>query len=50
METDWAVGEVPAALDNAGIAGNTLVIHHSINGSLTLRFLPLPFFFAPLSG
>jgi arylsulfatase A len=32
METDWAVGQVLAALDKAGIAGNTLVILTSDNG------------------
>ena len=32
METDWAVGEVLAALDKAGIANNTLVIATSDNG------------------
>ena len=32
METDWAVGEVLAALDKAGIASNTLVILTSDNG------------------
>jgi len=32
METDWAVGEVLAALDKAGIAKNTLVIATSDNG------------------
>jgi arylsulfatase A len=32
METDWAVGEVLAALDQAGVAGNTLVIATSDNG------------------
>ncbi len=32
METDWAVGEVLAALDKSGIANNTLVIFTSDNG------------------
>jgi arylsulfatase A-like enzyme len=32
METDWAVGEVLAALDRAGIANNTLVVFTSDNG------------------
>jgi arylsulfatase A-like enzyme len=32
METDWAVGEVLAALDRAGIADNTLVVFTSDNG------------------
>lgn len=32
METDWAVGEVLAAIDAAGIAGNTLVLASSDNG------------------
>lgn len=32
METDWAVGEVLAALEQAGVAGNTLVIATSDNG------------------
>jgi arylsulfatase A-like enzyme len=33
METDWAVGEVLAALDRAGVASSTLVIFTSDNGS-----------------
>ncbi len=32
METDWAVGEILAAIDKAGIANNTLVIFTSDNG------------------
>lgn len=32
METDWAVGEVLAALDKAGFADNTLIIFTSDNG------------------
>ena len=32
METDWAVGEVLAALDSAGIANNTLIMFTSDNG------------------
>jgi arylsulfatase A-like enzyme len=32
METDWAVGEVLAALDRAGVAQNTLVVFTSDNG------------------
>jgi arylsulfatase A len=32
MQTDWAVGEVLAALDNAGVADNTIVIFTSDNG------------------
>jgi arylsulfatase A-like enzyme len=32
MQTDWAVGEVLAALEKAGVADNTLVIFTSDNG------------------
>ncbi len=32
METDWAVGEVLAALDKSGIADNTLIFFTSDNG------------------
>ncbi len=32
MQTDWAVGEVLAALDKAGIADNTLIVFTSDNG------------------
>jgi arylsulfatase A-like enzyme len=32
METDWAVGEVLAALDQAGVSNNTLVVFTSDNG------------------
>ena len=32
METDWAVGEVLAALDKTGVASNTLVFFTSDNG------------------
>jgi arylsulfatase A-like enzyme len=32
METDWAIGEVLAALDKNGVAGNTLVLLASDNG------------------
>lgn len=32
MQTDWALGEVLAALDTAGIADNTLIIFTSDNG------------------
>ena len=32
METDWAVGEVLAAVDKSGVGGNTIVIVTSDNG------------------
>lgn len=32
METDWAVGEVMKAIDDAGVAGNTIIIFTSDNG------------------
>ena len=32
METDWALGEVMAALEKSGLAGNTLLIFTSDNG------------------
>lgn len=32
MQTDWAVGQVMAALDQAGLSGNTIVIATSDNG------------------
>ncbi|WP_197527424.1 sulfatase family protein [Pirellulimonas nuda] len=32
METDWAVGEVLAAIDEAGVGGDTLVVFSSDNG------------------
>ena len=32
MQTDWALGQVMAALDRAGIAGNTLLVFTSDNG------------------
>ncbi len=40
METDWAVGEVLAALDKAGIGGNTLVILTSDNGCSKAAGIP----------
>jgi arylsulfatase A len=40
METDWAVGEVLAALDHAGIADNTLVIFTSDNGCSPAAGIP----------
>lgn len=32
METDWAVGEVIAAVDKAGVGGNTIIVLTSDNG------------------
>jgi arylsulfatase A-like enzyme len=32
METDWAVGELLASLDKAGVGGNTIVLFTSDNG------------------
>ena len=40
METDWAVGEVLAALDKAGVGGNTLVILTSDNGCSKAADIP----------
>jgi arylsulfatase A-like enzyme len=40
MQTDWAVGEVLAALDRAGVADNTLVIFTSDNGCSTAADIP----------
>ena len=40
METDWAVGEVLAALDKAGVGGNTLVILTSDNGCSKAAGIP----------
>jgi arylsulfatase A-like enzyme len=40
METDWAVGEVLAALDQSGVGGNTLVILTSDNGCSKAAGIP----------
>ena len=40
METDWAVGEVVAALEKNGIEGNTLVILTSDNGCSPAAGIP----------
>jgi arylsulfatase A-like enzyme len=40
MATDWAVGQVLAALDQAGIGGNTLVIMTSDNGCSKAAGIP----------
>lgn len=40
METDWAVGEVLAAIDKAGVGGNTLVILTSDNGCSKAAGIP----------
>ncbi len=40
METDWAVGEVLAAIDRAGVGGNTLVIMTSDNGCSKAAGIP----------
>ena len=38
MQTDWTVGSVLDAIDEAGIADNTLVIYTSDNGSYMYRY------------
>ncbi len=40
METDWAVGEVLAAVDQAGIGSNTLVVLTSDNGCSPAASIP----------
>jgi len=40
METDWAVGEVLAALDQAGVADKTLVVFTSDNGCSKAAGIP----------
>ncbi len=40
METDWAVGEILAALDKQGLADNTLVIFTSDNGCSPAADIP----------
>ena len=40
METDWAVGEVLAALEQAGVGANTLVIFTSDNGCSKAAGIP----------
>ncbi|MEQ1828556.1 MAG: arylsulfatase [Pirellula sp.] len=40
METDWAVGEVMAALEEAGVANNTLLIFTSDNGCSKAANIP----------
>lgn len=37
MQTDWTVGQVLKAIDEAGVAENTLVIYTSDNGSFMYR-------------
>ena len=40
METDWALGRVLEALDEAGLAGNTLVVFTSDNGCSPAADIP----------